>query len=60
MTIRLACEAFGLSESGYRYQGKRNAENERIADLLLRQTENQRNCGFGLCLLYLLNAKGFA
>ncbi|MFM1884848.1 MAG: hypothetical protein RL026_5 [Pseudomonadota bacterium] len=60
LSIRLACEAFGLSESGYRYQGKRNAENERIADWLLRLTENQRNWGFGLCFLYLRNVKGFA
>lgn len=60
LSIRLACEAFGLSESGYRYRGKRNAENERIADWLLRLTENQRNWGFGLCFLYLRNVKGFA
>jgi putative transposase len=60
LSIRLACEAFGLSESGYRYQRKRHAENERIADSLLRLTENRRNWGFGLCFLYLRNVKSVA
>jgi len=58
LSIRLACEAFGLSESGYRYQPKLDAENARIAEWLLRLTENQRNWGFGLCFLYLRNVKG--
>jgi putative transposase len=31
LSIRLACEAFGMSESGYRYQPKLNAENAKIA-----------------------------
>ena len=31
--IRLACEAFRVSESCYRYQAKNNAENEIIAAL---------------------------
>ena len=59
LSIRLACEAFGLSESGYRYQPKLSTENARIAEWLRRLTENQRNCGFGLCFLYLRNVKGF-
>ena len=59
LSIRLACEAFGLSESGYRYQPKLNAENAKIAEWLQRLTENQRNWGFGLCSLYLRNVKGF-
>jgi putative transposase len=59
LSIRLACEAFCLSESGHRYQPKLNTENARIADWLLRLTENQRNWGFGLCVLYLRNVKGF-
>ena len=58
LSIRLACEAFGLSESGYRYQPKLHAENGRFAERLLRLTENQRNWGFGLCFLYLRNVKG--
>ena len=59
LSIRLACEAFGLSESGYRYQPQLNAENAKIAEWLQRLTENQRNWGFGLCFLYLRNVKGF-
>ena len=42
LSIRLACEAFGLSESGYRYQPQLNAENAKIAEWLQRLTENQR------------------
>ena len=59
MSIRLACEAFGLSQSGYRYRSTLNAENDLIGDLLVRLTDNQRNWGFGLCFLYLRNVKGF-
>ena len=59
LSIRLACEAFGLSESGYRYQPQLNAENAKIAEWLQRLTENQRNWGCGLCFLYLRNVKGF-
>jgi putative transposase len=59
LSIRLACAAFGLSQSGYRYVPQRNAENQRIADWLTRLTDNQRNWGFGLCFLHLRNVKGF-
>lgn len=47
------------SQTCYRYEGQRNAENEQIADWLLRLTDNNRNWGFGLCFLYLRNVKGF-
>ena len=57
--IRLACVAFGISETCYRYQAKLNDENAEIADWLLRITHNQRNWRFGLCYLYLRNVKGF-
>lgn len=57
--IGLACQAFGISQTCYRYQAKLNAENEAIADWLVRLTNNQRNWGFGLCFLYLRNVKGF-
>jgi putative transposase len=60
MSVRAACEAFGVSETCYRYQAKRCAENEVIAEWLVRLTHNQRNWGFGLCFLYLRNVKGFA
>lgn len=59
LSIRLACEAFGVSQTCYRYERQRNAENEQIGDWLLRLTDNHRNWGFGLCFLYLRNVKGF-
>ncbi len=58
--IRVACDIFQLSETGYRYEAKNIAENEVIADWLTRLTEAHRNWGFGLCYLYLRNVKGFA
>jgi putative transposase len=60
MTISLACAAFGISESGYRYEARLRSENDEIADWLIRLTDNQRNWGFGLCFLYLRNVKGHA
>ncbi len=59
LSIRLACIAFVISETCYRYQAKLSDENGLIADWLIRLTHNQRNWGFGLCYLYLRNVKGF-
>ena len=59
ISIRLACEIFSVSETCYRYEAKRNHENEQIAEWLLRLTDNHRTWGFGLCYLYLRNVKGF-
>jgi putative transposase len=59
ISIRLACNAFQISETCYRYRPKLSEENVRIADWLIRLTHNQRNWGFGLCFLYLRNVKGF-
>ena len=59
ISIRLACTVFGISETCYRYEGLRNAENERVADWLLRLTCAHKKWGFGLCFLYLRNVKGF-
>jgi len=59
VSVRVSCEAFGISESCYRYQPKLSVENEEIADHLMRLTHNQRNWGFGLCYLYLRNVKGY-
>jgi len=59
VSIRLACQAFGISQTGYRYQATQSAENVEIADHLIRLTHNQRNWGFGLCILHLRNVKGF-
>jgi putative transposase len=58
LSIRLACDVFSVSESCYRYEAKRNAENEQIADWLVRLTDNNRSWGFGLCYLYLRNVRG--
>ena len=58
-TIGLACQAFHISQTCYRYKAKLDAENGVIADWLVRLTNNQRNWGFGLCFLYLRNVKGF-
>ena len=59
VSIRLACQTFGISESCYRYKPTLNQENKLIAEWLLRLTQNQRNWGFGLCYLFLRNVKGF-
>ena len=57
--IRVACEAFRISESCYRYERKLDAENDEVANWLIKLTDNHRNWGFGLCYLYLRNVKGF-
>src|SRR5690554_1188811 len=57
--IRFACAVFQISETCYRYQPKLSADNVRIADWLIRLTENQCNWGFALCFLFLRNVKGF-
>jgi putative transposase len=59
VSIRLACQAFGISQTCYRYQAKLSSENSEIADWLIRLTANQRNWGFGLCFLYLRNVRGY-
>ena len=59
ISIRLACECFGISETCYRYQAKLSSENAQIADWLLRLTEAHRRWGFGLCFLYLRNVRGY-
>jgi putative transposase len=55
----LACEAFRVSESCYRYEVKSNAENELIANWLVCLTDNNRCWGFYLCYLYLRNVKNY-
>lgn len=59
LSIRQACEAFGISQTCYRHVPKLSDENEFVADWLVRLTANQRNWGFGLCFLYLRNVKGY-
>ena len=60
ISIRQACLAFRISETCYRYEPKLSEENAFIADWLLRLTTSNRNCGFGLCFLYLRNVKGYS
>ena len=59
ISIRLACDLFQVSQTCYRYQAKLNAQNELIADWLVRLTANKKNWGFGLCFLFLRNVKGY-
>ena len=48
VSIELACKAFRISESCYRYQKKLDQENKEVETWLLRLTDNHRNWGFGL------------
>lgn len=59
VSIRVACQAFAISESCYRYTSTLSDDNAEIADWLIRLTNNQKNWGFGLCYLFLRNVKGF-
>jgi len=59
VSIRVACEAYGISQTCYRYERRLSDENAEIADWLIRLTANQRNWGFGLCFLFLRNVKGY-
>ena len=59
VSIPRAGEMFRVGQSCYRYESKTNAENEQIAHLLIRLTDNHRTCGFGLCFLYLRNMMRF-
>ena len=57
-SIAVACRAFGVSETCYRYSPKLQNENEQIADLLVGLTEARKIWEFGLCFLHLRNVKG--
>tara|TARA_R110002020_G_scaffold224599_1_gene434161 strand:- start:38039 stop:38860 length:822 start_codon:yes stop_codon:yes gene_type:complete len=60
--VALACRAFGISETCYRYEAKLSDENAEIADWLMRRASSDatRRWGFGLCYLLLRNMRGFA
>ena len=53
MDVSMMARMFNVSESCYRYQAKLRAEDDVIADWLIRLTTAHRNWGFGLCFLYL-------
>ena len=59
VSICLACRAFSISETCYRYQPQLSSENAEIADWLIKLTERDSDWGFGLCFDYLRNVKGF-
>lgn len=58
VSIALACRAFGISESCYRYDAVLSDENEEIAEWLLRLSDTHKNWGFKLCFLHLRNVQG--
>lgn len=58
VSIALACRAFGMSETCFRYSPKRDEENDRIADLLVGVTRSRKTWGFGLCFLHLERVAG--
>lgn len=60
LLIRVACQAFQISQASYRHEARRSIEDDEIAQWLLRLTDNNRNWGFGLCFLHLRNVRGFA
>ena len=57
ISIALACRAYGVSESCYRYAPKHSDKNEEIARLLIKLTSANRNWGFALCFLHLRNVR---
>jgi putative transposase len=59
LSVRLACECMGISETCYRYAPRLSRENEEIAHWLLTLTETHKRWVFGLCFAYLRNVKGF-
>ena len=49
VSIALACRAFGVSKTCYRYSRKLKEENEVISDLLTGLTDARKTWRFGLC-----------
>ena len=49
-SIALACRAFGVSETCYRYSPKLKDENEEIADLLVGLTDARKTSGGSGCV----------
>lgn len=56
--IALACRAFGVSETSYRYGPKLRAENGETTDLLTGLTDARKTWGFGLRFMHLRTVKG--
>jgi len=47
ITVKLACEAFRISQDCYRYVAKGDSQNDPIAQWLVALTDSDRNWGFG-------------
>ena len=58
VSIALACRAFGVRETCYRYCPKLKTENEQIGDLQIGLTRVHEIWSFGLYFLHLRNIKG--
>ncbi len=58
VSIQLACLAFLISETYYRYQHLLSNEIQEIANRLINLTVNESEWGHGLCFYYLRNVKG--
>ena len=59
ISIRLACRAFSISETCYRYQAKLSNDNALIAEQLIELTEENTDWGFGLCFSYLRHVENY-
>lgn len=59
VSIRLAYQAFKISQACYRYQPILSTENAEIADWLIRLTTTYRNWRFKLWNFYFRNVKGY-
>jgi putative transposase len=61
ISIAKSCEVVKISESCYRYNAKRQSENEQIADLLVSLVNDpfKRRWGFGLCFAFIRNVLGY-
>ena len=59
LSVRLVCQAFGISETCFRSKALLCDENAEIADWLIKLTSSWRTWGFDLCFLYLRNVKGY-
>ena len=58
ISIRRACHIFGISVTCYYHKSVATDENQQIADLLIKLTDENKNWGFGLCFLTLRNVIG--
>ena len=58
ISIRRACLIFNISVTCYYHKSVAPDENQQIANLLIKLTNENKNWGFGLCFLTLRNVMG--